>query len=491
MGEQKTSKKAGIVLFSNILTAINQAVILIVLARVLEKAILGDVFKLIMIYTTAVLIGNFGFSDNPYYFVPKLPPASHGRFLSQCMRILGITGLVAGCLSFLVFLYFFGNPLIGAIFIGVITLELATSITPDFLVATGRAAASALFNVVLSLIRVFVIIGICLYATDVILALAYGFLAVAMIRLIFSLLLNRTVLTRDQGPLPPGFLKQQLDFGIPLGFANLTMRINKQVDNYVVAFYFSSSMFAEYTVGSWEIPMILKIPYSITAVYMSQYTRLYDENRIAELHQQWLKVSEKIILLLVPITMFFLIFAGEFIHVVFGEQFTDAVIVFQIFTVTLFTRVSSYSGLLKSLGESRFVLTNSLLLVTLNLVFNILFVWLLGLYGAPIGTLLANLVALAVSLRKISSVIRVPISRLMPYGFHLKVTGVSFVTAIAVYYSLRGVLSSDGWMLGSSAIAYLAGFVILGSVLKIITRTDREFVKSLVLPTRPLPRMEG
>ena len=477
---QKTSKKAGIVLISNIITATNQAIILIVLARLVSKDILGDVLKLIMIYKTAVLLGNFGFNDNPYYFLPKLKPSSWGAFLYQCMRILFMSGLAAGLISFVFFWYFFHNVWIGLFFIPIIALELTTSLIPDFLVAAGRVKASSVFNLSLSVLNVVMISSVCFYFDDKILYLTYGFMVYNMVRILFTAALIGKTLRRHRDALPDNLLREQLSFGIPLGLSSLTLRLNKQVDNYIVAFFFPSAVFAEYSVGSWEIPMLLKIPYSITTVYLSKYTRLFDEQRIAELHEKWLQVGEKIIFLIVPITSFFLIFANELIHAAFGSEFQQAVVVFQIYTLTLYTRISSYSGLLKSFGETRFILNQSILIIVLNFVFNVIGVNMIGLYGAPIGTLLSNLVTLVIALRRISSILHVPMAGLLPYRFHFYTTSTSLLLAVLVKFGLMYLTSNAFVILIAGAIIFVPSFLLAASFLKIMKNEDWNFLMEFV-----------
>jgi O-antigen/teichoic acid export membrane protein len=479
--QQKTSKKAGIVLISSIITATNQALTLIVLARILDKAVLGDVAKLIMVYKTAVILGNFGFNDNPYYFLPKLKPASWGSFLYQCMRILFFSGLITGAISFFLFWYFFHNVFLSVLMIGVITLELTTSLIPDYLVAAGRAKASSAFNLFMSVLNVGMIITVCLLFEDKILFLAYGFLLYNIIKILFAFLVLGKSIRHDREALPKGLLREQLDFGIPLGLSSLTFKLNKQLDNYVVAFFFSPDLFAEYSVGSWEIPMLLKIPFSITAVYLPKYTRLFDENKIAELREKWLQVTEKIIVMIVPITTFFLIYAKEIIHMAFGEQYQIAVAVFQIYTLTLYTRVASYTGLMKSFGDSRFILFLSSMLFIVNLIFNLIFIQIFGIYGAAIGTLIANLLMLCIGLRRISVKLRTPIRDLMPYQFHFYTLLISLVAAGLTKWAVM-----DLWLnpfidnifirLLLGIVVYLILFVSFGSWSKLLKKEDRNFI---------------
>jgi len=475
---KSTANKAGIVLISNLITASAQAVTLIVLARILHKEILGEVFKLVMIYKTAVILGNLGFSDNPYYFIPKISESSQGRFLTQSIKILSITGLLAGTVSCFFFIYFFGNIVMGSIFIVTITLELMTSMVPDFLVAVGRVKHSSVFNISISALNVVILIAGCSYFENPIMPLTFGFLGYSFVRFVIALAMTWKTLKHDRAELPENVLREQLHFGIPLGLSNLAFRINKQVDNYVVAFFFNSATFAEYTVGSWEIPMILKIPYSITAVYLTKYTQWFDEKRIEKLHEKWLQVGEKVILLLVPITSFFLVFADEFIHMIFGTQFQEAVIVFQIYTLTLYTRVGSYSGLLKAFGESQDILKRSIGLIILNLILNLVFIQLFGLYGAPIGTLTANVIALGLALRKISSVMNIPVSQLLPYSFHLKITAVSLLTAVGIKYMLRAATDSDTGVVLAGACIFIVLFFLIGSLFNLIDRDDRAYLQN-------------
>jgi O-antigen/teichoic acid export membrane protein len=281
----------------------------------------------------------------------------------------------------------------------------------------------------------------------------------------------------------PGMLKEQLSFGVPLGLSTLTLRINKQADNYIVAFAFSSAVFVEYTVGSWEIPMVLRIPYAITAAYMTTFTRLFDQRRFEELHRRWMQMTEKVTLLIVPIAMCFLVFADDVVCLLFGSQFPQAVVVFQIYTFTLLTRVSSYSGLLKCFGDSRFVFRTSVLLVVLNVVFTMVGIQILGLYGAPLGASIAHHATLWVSLRRIAEHVGVPMRRLIRCRFYLGVLALALITALVVRFGLLWLGATIPVQVAVSIPLYLAGFTLVAGRVRLIDAEDRRFVLSL-LPLR-------
>lgn len=473
-----TAKKAGTILFSNVITTTGQALLLIGLARWMDKELLGEVFKVFLIYKTAILLGNLGFNDNPYYFIPKLQTRQYGKFFLQSVWILLLAGLATGVLAALAFQFYVGRLWISLIFIPIITIELASSMTPDFLIAVGRVRESSVFNVFFSVLYVVMALAACLTGNDPIARLTYAILLYGVLRAVATALLMYSYRSSSEA-LPTGMLRQQLDFGIPLGLSTINYRINKQVDNYVVAGFFNSVTFAEYTVGSWEIPMLLKIPYSITTAYLTKYAAWFDQRNLVELHKKWLAVSEKIILILIPVASFFLIFAQEVIHGLFGSRYQEAVVVFQIFTLTLFTRVSSYTGLLKSMGDTKYVMQNSFQLLALNLVFTLAGVQLLGLYGAPIGTLTANLVTLVFALKRLGKHLNQPISRLLPYAFHLKVSLLSLTLAGALKYAAMFSYTEEWLTLAISVPLYLTLFVVTGSWFQLIGKDDREYILSI------------
>ncbi|MCC7431040.1 oligosaccharide flippase family protein [bacterium] len=477
---QKTSKKAGIVLFSSIVSATNQAVILILLARLLEKEIFGEVAKLIMIFRTAVILGNFGFNDNPFYFVPKISETQRGTFFLQCLKILFFSGIGVGLVSFGFFYYFFESYVVGGVFVFVIAFELMAEMTPNFFIAVGRAKAAAFFSIFTSFLNAAVILFVCLFTENKILNLTYGFLIYSFLRFLWTIFLNFKIVKTQNKPLPKSFLKEQLEFGIPIGFSQLAFKINKQIDNYVVAFFFPTKIFAEYSVGSWEIPMALKIPFSITSVYLTKYAELFDAGKFEELKDKFNQVTEKIILLLIPIATFFLVFGREIISLVFGSGFEKAGIVFQIYTITLFLRVASYSSFLKSLGESKFILKTSILLLSLNLILNVIFIQLFGLYGAPVGTLISNLIVLVLILRKTSSILRLKMFELLPYRFYVKTVSLAFAVCLFARFFAYKFWVSELVIVLFSVLVFLVGFFSLGVTFKLIGSEEKEYIFSLI-----------
>lgn len=480
MATQKTSKKAGIVLASSIITATAQAIILILLARLLEKEIFGDVAKLIMVFRTAVILGNFGFNNNPFFFIPKLKESQRGSFFLQCLQILLLSGITVGIFSSGFFYYFFDSYFIAGIFILTICFELMSEVTPNFFIATGKAKSAAFFSIFSSLLNTSIILVVCLFSENILQSLTLGFLTYSVLRFLLTFFMNFKTISKQKEKLPPNLLKEQFDFGVPLGFSQLAFKLNKQIDNYVVAFFFPNKIFAEYSVGSWEIPMALKIPYSITSVYLTKYTQLYDEGKFVELKNKFNQVTEKIILLLIPIASFFLIFGQEIISLIFGSGFEKAGIVFQIYTITLFTRVASYSNFLKSFGESKFIFKISIILLFLNLTLNLIFIQIFGLYGAPIGTLLANLIVLGLTLNKISEMLSLKVTELLPYNFYFKTILVSVVLAFGIRFSAFQFIENSLVVVLASIPVFLIGFLGLGSIFKIIGSEEKEFIFSLI-----------
>lgn len=480
MATQKTSKKAGIVLASSIISSASQALILILLARLLGKEDFGEIAKLIMIFRTAIILGSFGFNNNPFYFIPKLKESQRGSFFLQCLQILLISGLAFGIISTGFFYYFFESYFIAGVFIPTICLELMSEVTRNFFISIGKAKSAAFYSIFSSLLNTAIILIACLYSEDILVNLTLGFFIYSILRFLMTYFMNFKTITEQKETLPPNLLKEQFIFGVPLGFSQLAFKLNMQIDNYVVAFFFPNKIFAEYSVGSWEIPVALKIPNSITSVYLTKYTQLFDEGKFEELNKKFCQVTEKITLLLIPITSFFLIFGREIFLLIFGANFEQAGIVFQIYTITLFTRVVNYSSFLKSFGESKFIFKISIILLVLNLLLNLILIKIFGLFGAPIGTLLANLIVLGFTLIKISQILNLRITQILPYSFYFKTVFLSLFLAIGIRFSALQILENNLIAILSSIPVYLIGFFTLGSIFKLIGSEDKVFILSLI-----------
>jgi peptidoglycan biosynthesis protein MviN/MurJ (putative lipid II flippase) len=116
----------------------------------------------------------------------------------------------------------------------------------------------------------------------------------------------------------------------------------------------------------------------------------------------------------------------------------------------------------------------------LNLILNVIFIQLFGLYGAPVGTLISNLIVLVLILRKTSSILRLKMFELLPYRFYVKTVSSAFAVCLFARFFAYKFWVSELVIVLFSALVFLVGFFSLGVTFKLIGSEEKEYIFSLI-----------
>ncbi|MEE2779233.1 MAG: oligosaccharide flippase family protein, partial [Myxococcota bacterium] len=283
MSAQSQSEQAGVLVIGRVLASLSEALVLLLIVRLLGKADLGVLAALVLVYETLALILSAGFPASLMYYLPSETPEVRGALARRFTGVLiGLGGLAAvalagvGAVDLLqpgywaqlaggavglredvgqgVSLQYLVLLAPGAI------LELPSRMLPNLLVVEGRARAAAGVGVVRSLGRtLFTVVPI---------ALGLDLWWVAGSMTVFGLLYGSLVFwfLRDlYGDLPrvpsPHTVRDLFRFAIPLGFTDTVGILNKRLDRYLIVALFAATAVAEYEVGAWQIPFVASIPF--------------------------------------------------------------------------------------------------------------------------------------------------------------------------------------------------------------------------------------
>lgn len=493
-GEEKKggslTDKAGIIVFSRIITTIIELVMVIVLINLTQKQEFAIISFLLIVYETARYVATMGFPDSVFYFFERLAKTAKKAFALQTCGILSVTGMVSFFiiigLSYIPEVYLrewdpeavmtVGALLPYMAFVAI--LEIPTWPVQNLMLAADRQKDSAWFQLGNS-VMTFTALVVPLWLGFELETALQCLVLYSGIRFVIALLWVWKML--PAGPLMPdrGLLREQIRFSIPIGLSMLTSRFNRYIDKFVVSAMLPAAAFAEYTVGAQEVPVIRVIPFAVGTVLISRFVSLQLESKKEELLSLWYRGIEKVSLLVIPLTILFITIAEDFILALVGDEYLGAVLPFQIYTLIVLMRVTHYGSILQAFGDTKGILYLSLNLLAANLILSIPFTYFFGIAGTAASTFIANMYNWHITLRRIGGHMELPARKVLPFPFYLRVLGVSVVVAAITYgirtaiFAMETPLVNILWM----APFFLLLFALLGTLTGTIRNEDwRQFI---------------
>lgn len=473
------SSKASIIVISRTITVVVQMASMMVLTRLLTKEDFGVLTFLLLLYSSILTLAQLGLPESIFYFFEQVKPESRRNFALLTARTLFRLALAA---SIVLVVFNFVAPLWGFQTHGLVLplillvlFELPMLPMPNVLIAIDRAKQAAWLNI-LSSVTQFAALTIPAVLQQPLAVIVFALLGYGFVRFSLSWFFFKRNFPEKGTPLPMGMMWEQLRYSVPVGIAQILWGLNRQIDKYIIAAFLPVSVYAVYVVGSWEIPIIPTIAYSVASVMMPNLVRHFLNREKKELLALWFQGIRKVAILVLPLTILFLLVAREFIAVLFSEAYVDAALPFRIYTLILLHRVAAYTSLLKAIGDTRTITTSAILLVGTNFALSIPLVLVMGVAGPPTATLLANLVSWAFILYRIKNSLETSLREIFPFGFYLKTLSIAILSAIPVYVLDQYLHMPNALTLAWKALLYLGIYGLSATLLGVITGEDWRFI---------------
>lgn len=475
--------KASIVVISKAFNILALVSSLMILARVLSKTELSLLSFVILSYTTITTLSQLGLSDSIFYFFERVPKESRKSLALLTSKLLFIIGLC--CAPILLILgvlaprwgFEVGNLFFPMMLLAV--MELPTAPMPNILIAIDEAKQAAWLTIFNSSI-LFIATVLPAILGQPLSVIIYSLVGYGALRLLLSAYLFFRNFPGVRGVLPPGMAKAQFKYSIPVGMAQLLWKLNAVVDKYVVATFLPAALFAEYTIGAREIPLLPIIAFSVSSVMMPQFVASYLKGHKQELLSIWFKAIKKVSIIVLPGMVLFVLIAEEFIVVLFGEDYINAAIPFRIYTLILFQRVTSYTAILKAVGETKAITNHAIYQILINLILSIVLVRTLDIAGPPTATLIAAFVSWFYLLLKIRSAVGVKFLDVFPFKFYLKTLLVSVAAGFPVLVIDQFINTSFEFGLIWKVVIFLVSFGVLSTLTGVCQREDWQYLAKIL-----------
>ncbi|MGZ6078315.1 MAG: oligosaccharide flippase family protein [Myxococcaceae bacterium] len=384
-------RRAGPLVLARFASAVVTTVVPLVLARAMPIGEYGTYKQLFLVGATLTAICTFGLPQSLYYFMPRSDRAR--PFVVHTLVLLLLAG---GAAAFLVLA---ATPWVSRLFSAPDLVDyrgalatytgfyLAGCALEPILTSQGKTGVAAMNYLVWDSARAAamtapILLGLGLHAT------MWSVAGLMVVRFL------ATWLIAIRGTLGGWWdreaLRSQLAYALPFGAALAVSVPQHSFHQWVVSARFDPALFAIYTVGCFQLPIVDLLYTPTTEVLMVHVGELERSGRLHEVTRAFRDASARLAYVFVPTCAFLLAAAPEFIEAVFGPRFLPSVPLFRVSTLAVLFGCFPLDGLLRARGDTAAIFRSYVVkaLVTVPLV--LAFVHLFGLIGGVLSWLLAE-----------------------------------------------------------------------------------------------------
>lgn len=477
--EFSLTQNAGIVGISKFVTILGLLAASMILTRLLSRSEYGNYEQVWLVYNSFLPLAGFGLSSSVYFFSAR---DDKKIVYSSAIAASTIIGVLAG-----IILAVFA-PLIATWF-GTASLTVYIRI---FAVYTVLASPSLMFESVfvterkIGLLLAGNIILAFLFASSIFAAalffhsLTIVFISIACIGAVKSLYLilymvrSRRFAGRDLSPV----MKAQLLYALPIIVSSIAGTISKQVDRYLVSILLTPEKFAIYAIGSKELPMIAVITGSASAILFPVFSELGTTGGRGKFIEIWRNSISKTGFFLLPLMVFLLFAAGDFMGFFFGQKYVVSAGIFRIFLLLLPLRLAFYSQALFSLGKQKLYMYTSVAEMCLSGLASYFLLRSFGLEGAAIGKVLVTYVEVFVLVGVLTFLLKSNIAEMFPWRKIFKLLLISAVALLPLYF-VHGYFGNVYYRFIVECVVYavvFGGIALLTKSVRVISFKKMQFI---------------
>jgi O-antigen/teichoic acid export membrane protein len=433
-------------IFSGRIIAFSFAFILpLVLVRIFSQAEFGLYKQLFLIAATVTSILSLGLPASLFYFVPNHLSERHG-YIFQTLVVLACLGILGG--GVLVTLKSqvaaaFNNPDLEHLipYVGVFcVLYLTTVILETLMIILKQPKLSALAVVSSEILRAGILIAFAVWTQSVV-----GVLVAAILWGACRLLSLVAYLQHLDMPwklmLDKNRLAGQFRYAAPFGVALILATLTEALPQYAVSYLYNPSVFAIYSIGYLQIPLVAITFETISDVTLVRITELRKECRFDEAVSIIGESVTKLWMLLLPLSVFLFINARDFIHLLFTDRFDASVEIFRIFLFAVPLTALGLDYVPRAFADTAFVFRIKAVAFLLTAGLLVVLLGPLGLVGAAVATVLVTLTMKVIIMLKVRNLFKVSIRSILPWKRLLYIgaaTAAAGVCAVAVQSMVNG-----------------------------------------------------
>lgn len=343
----------------------------LLIVRYLTQEAVGHYREAFQVVTNAVIILPLGLSMSAYYFLAR----ETERRAAAIFNILIFNFVVGGlaCLMLFLFPQIIGNvfqseemlrlaPKIGV----VIWIWIFATFLETVAIANQEARAATAFIIIAQFSKT-LLMGAAVFAFATVESFIYAAMIQGVIQTCILLGYLRSRFPGFWRTFDAAFFREQMKYAIPFGLTGVLWMAQTDIHNYFVGYKFSSSDFAIYAYGCFQVPLIAMLHESVTSVLMPRMNALQLAGDRDEMIRIMARATQKLAFFYFPIYVFLMITAHTFIVTLFTQSYEQSVSIFVINLTLLPFSVLILDPIVRSYKElgKLFLLTRLLTLTCL------------------------------------------------------------------------------------------------------------------------------
>lgn len=467
----------------------------LVLVRIFTQADYGLYKQLLLIHATLTPILTLGLPQSLFYFVPR-SPQQRDIYISHAV----LTLILLGCLGSALLLGFGGEiaralnnpaidpylPLVAAFLV----LFLIGSILESLMVIFRDAKLATLTIVISEFLRAaFTIAAGLLTGSMLVVFVALGVWGGTRVVALAAYL--RRLRVGLQWPLP-NRLREQLRYAIPCGLATIGCAVADNLHQYVVSHLYSPTLFAIYSVGFLQIPLVAVAFQSVVDVTLVRLTELWKDGGPGPCARLIGDSVTKLGLVLLPLYVWIFLNARDLIVLLFTDRFEASVDIFLVSLTLIPLTALGVDYALQAFSETGFILRANLVRLGLSAALLAILVPVLGPVGAALATVLAMATMKWLMMCKVSRWLGVSVRAVLPWGRLGRILAASALAGLAAAVASRVWTAGPAARLLVSACTFAVCYVTLvwntGLIGPEQKRNVNERMRRLVRQLGPLTR---
>jgi O-antigen/teichoic acid export membrane protein len=452
----------------------------VVLARVFSQTEFGTYKQFTLITYTLFSLGQFGLAECLFYFLPA-NPRSAGRYAFNSMVMLGAMGTLfsVGLLlnSSRVASWMSNDALTGymplaALFLMFMLMGTVLEIT---MISRKDYKAATATYVLSDLLRAAFLVVPALVFQDLRWTLIGGVVFGGMrVLTIFGYLQKKF---GAEARFDIRLLRDQLAYALPYFSYVVVVIVQQNYHQYAVSFNFDAATFAIYAVGCLQIPLVDFMATPASNVMMVQMGEDLREGRRGHLLGVWHDTTRKLAFVFFPLVGVLLVNAYLLITLLYTNAYAASVPIFMIWTVSILFSVFQTDAVLRVFAENRSLfIANSARLAFTALAMT----WFLTsfhLIGAVLATLIGILIAKAMTLVRIKSLLQATFSQVLPWKNLGSIFVVAMVSAIPALIVNAKFDVPALVLLPISGMVYMVTYTMLVLVFDLLNESEKAAMK--------------
>lgn len=204
----------------------------------------------------------------------------------------------------------------------------------------------------------------------------------------------------ERGDINYNQILKYLKYGIPIYLATFLGILNSYIDQIIVSNLESLATFGIYAVGAKGFPLISSVSVIVAQSIFPQLMVYQNRGQNENAQKLWLKASVKASYMLYPIIIVLMIFTPYLIRLIYGEDFSAAIEIFQTYLLVLVFRHNGYGRLLMIRDENKWLMIFMICAFIVNIIISLFLYSRIGIIGVVWGTIASTLVNVILILSK-------------------------------------------------------------------------------------------